>query len=93
MSAALLAEDGSTSHAEMPDLEMVRDAAISIYNQCLSEKVSLSGTSSVTLSTCFTFVVVRICLLQITPQADFLLFCLVLGNGKSFRLGQILGCC
>ena len=42
MSVALLAEDGSTSHAEMPDLEMVRDAAISIYNQYLSEKVSLS---------------------------------------------------
>ncbi|KAK2174391.1 hypothetical protein NP493_802g01012 [Ridgeia piscesae] len=40
MSVALLAEDGSTSHAEMPDLEMVRDAAISIYNQYLSEKVS-----------------------------------------------------
>ena len=44
MSVALLAEDGSACHTEMPDLEMVRDAAISIYNQYLSEKVNLNAT-------------------------------------------------
>ena len=36
ISAALLAD----SSLEKPDLEMLRDAAISIYNQYLSEKVS-----------------------------------------------------
>ena len=40
MSAVLLTEDGSTGHSELPDLEMVRDAAISIYNQYLSDKVN-----------------------------------------------------
>ena len=43
MSAALLTEDGSTGHTELPDLEMVRDAAISIYNQYLSDKVNLNA--------------------------------------------------
>ena len=43
MSAALLTEDGATGHTELPDLEMVRDAAISIYNQYLSDKVYLNA--------------------------------------------------
>ncbi len=42
ISAALLAENGQ----EKPDLEMLRDAATSIYNQYLSEKVGALAKSS-----------------------------------------------
>ena len=51
ISAALLADSGTT---EKPDLEMLKDAASSIYNQYLSEKVSLPLRLG---SLCFSYIV------------------------------------
>ncbi len=48
ISAALLADSGP----QKPDLEMLRDAATSIYNQYLSEKVSTEAFVGEKKTTC-----------------------------------------